>query len=185
MTALRALPNVLTATRLLLAVPIALSIQDGRFGTALLIAAAAGLTDALDGYLARRLDARSRLGAALDPVADKTLIFAVFVSLAAVGLLPVWVAAVVIVRDLIIVGGATAYHFLIGGLEFSPTPLSKLNMAIQVLYLVTVLGNALGGWLPPWLLVAFTTVVLVVAVTSGLQYVVLWSRKAVAARRGV
>lgn len=183
MTPLQTLPNILTVSRLLLALPIALAIQDGRYGAALIVAALAGLTDALDGFLARRLDARSRLGGALDPVADKTLIFAVFVSLSVEGLLPPWVTAVVIARDVIIVSGATAYHFLIGDLEFSPTALSKANMAVQVLFLVTVLANALGGWLPAWVLVAFTTVVLVVAVASGLQYVLLWSGRAIAARR--
>jgi cardiolipin synthase len=179
---LRFLPNLLTGSRLLLALPLALAILDGHFTTALLIAAIAGLTDALDGLLARRLDARSRLGAALDPLADKTLIFAVFASLAAVGMMPAWVAAVVIGRDVVIVSGALAYRLLIGDLEFSPTALSKANMAVQVLFLVTVLGNAVGGWLPAPALVAFTTVVLVVAIASGVQYVVLWSRKAIAAR---
>ncbi|MHA7816337.1 MAG: CDP-alcohol phosphatidyltransferase family protein [Pseudohaliea sp.] len=177
------LPNLLTGARLLLAIPIAAAILDGAFSRALVIAAIAGLTDALDGLLARRLDARSRLGAALDPLADKTLIFAVFASLAAVGMMPAWVAAVVIGRDVIIVSGALAYQLLIGGLEFSPTALSKANMAVQVLFLVTVLGNAIGGWLPAPALVAFTTVVLVIAIASGLQYVVLWSRKAITARR--
>ena len=184
MKALKYLPNLLTGSRLLLALPLALAILDGHFAMALFISAAAGLTDALDGLLARRLDARSRLGAALDPLADKALIFAVFASLAAVGLMPTWVAVVVIARDVVIVSGALAYQLLIGELEFAPTALSKANMAVQVLFLITVLGNAVGSWLPAWVLVAFTTVVLVIAVSSGAQYVVLWSRRAIAIRRG-
>ncbi|KGE04667.1 CDP-alcohol phosphatidyltransferase family protein [Pseudohaliea rubra] len=183
MRLLHFLPNLLTGSRLLLALPLALAIFEGRFSTALIIAAIAGLTDALDGFLARHLDARSRLGAALDPIADKILIFAVFASLAAVGLMPVWVAAVVILRDVVIVSGALAYQLVVGELEFSPTALSKANMAVQVLFLVTILGNAVGGWLPAPALVTLTTVVLILAIASGLQYVVLWSRKAGAVRR--
>ncbi len=136
MNFLKTVPNLLTASRLILAVPLALAILDERYGSALLVAALAGMTDALDGFLARRLNASTRLGAALDPVADKVMILAVFASLAAVGLLPVWLAGVVIGRDLVIVTGALAYRLLIGLLDFQPTLLSKANMALQIGFLV-------------------------------------------------
>lgn len=183
MNFLQTVPNLLTASRLILAVPLALAILDERYGSALLVAALAGMTDALDGFLARRLNASTRLGAALDPVADKVMILAVFASLAAVGLLPGWLAGVVIGRDLVIVTGALAYRLLIGPLDFQPTLLSKANMALQIGFLVLVLSDALLGWLSLPVLNGLIALVVTLALASGLHYVLLWSRKALEARR--
>lgn len=185
MNLLRNLPNLLTGLRLLLALPVAWVILEERYDQALLLAAVAGISDALDGFLARRLQAESRLGALLDPIADKLLILAVFVSAAVVGLLPWWLTGLVILRDLVIVGGALAYRLLIGPLQITPTLLSKANMALQIGFLVLLLAGALSGGLPVALLQLLMAVVAGMALGSGLQYVLLWSRKArLAGRRG-
>ena len=128
---------------------------------------------------------RTRLGALLDPIADKLLILAVFVSAAVVGLLPWWLTGLVILRDLVIVGGALAYRLLIGPLQITPTLLSKANMALQIGFLVLLLAGALSGGLPVALLKLLMALVAGMALGSGLQYVLLWSRKArLAGRRG-
>lgn len=98
----RHLPNALTAARILLTPPIGWLLATGEPRTALPLLAAAALTDAADGWLARRLDARSALGASLDPLADKLLAATVFLGLAASGRLPAWLAALVLGRDLLI-----------------------------------------------------------------------------------
>lgn len=176
------LPNALTLLRLLLALPVGYLIVQGQFGAALLVGLLAGVTDALDGLLARRLDAQSRFGAALDPAADKILITTAFLSMAHVGLVPWPVAIVVVLRDLVIVLGAGCYQLLIGELELQPTGLSKSNMFIQVGYCLLVLVAALLPGVPHYLLQAAALLVLAVAVASGLDYVISWTRRALANR---
>ena len=172
------LPNALTILRLFLALPVGYLIVQGQFGPALIVGLLAGVTDALDGFLARKLKAYSRFGAALDPVADKILVTTTFLSMAYVGLAPWWLALVVLLRDLVIVLGAGCYHWLIGNLEMEPTALSKSNMFIQVGYCLLVLGAALLSSVPREPLQAGAVLVVVAAVASGLDYVITWTRRA-------
>ena len=181
---LRLIPNALTLLRLLLALPVGWLILREQFAPALAVGIVAGLTDAVDGWLARRLNAYSRFGAALDPVADKTLMFVVFISMAIVGLVPWFVAAVVIIRDLVILAGATAYHGLIDELELEPTALSKSNTFVQIGYCILVLAGALLPAIPEALLIASTLLVIAVSVISGIDYVISWSRRAMSMRAG-
>lgn len=182
MQGLQYLPNALTASRLVMAVPIALLILRNDYGWALGLGIVAGITDALDGFAARRLQAHSRIGAGMDAAADKLLMLCVFLALAHVGLLPWWLAAVVIGRDLVIVTGATAYHVLIGPFDFAPTALSKLNMGVQVVFLVAVLADALIPIIPPAVDTVLALLLAVMAIASGMQYVLSWSRRAVRVR---
>ena len=181
---LRYLPNALTLLRLLLAVPLGILILREEYGLALGTGIIAGLTDALDGFFARRLGVFSRFGAALDPVADKTLVTVMFLCFASVGLIPWWLAITVIARDAIIVTGALCYQWLIGPLEFSPTGLSKANMFLQLAFCVLVLLVQLVPAIPDGMITGGGIVVLVIAVASGTDYVISWTRKALAAREG-
>lgn len=185
MRGLKHIPNALTATRLLMALPIAVLILRSEYGWALSLGIIAGITDALDGFFARRLDAQSAFGAGLDAVADKLLMLGMFLSLAAVGLVPWWLAALVIGRDLVIVIGAGAYRLVIGPFEFAPTILSKLNMGVQVVFLAIVLGDALSPTLSPAMHTGLTALVAVVAFSSGLHYVLSWSRRAIEAEGAI
>jgi len=106
-------------------------------------AALLGISDGVDGYLARRYDWTSRFGAILDPVADKLLLMVTFILLAYTGHLPVWLTSVVIGRDLVIVAGATTYHILFGEYEFSPTLLGKLSTSMQ--FILVLLASRFGG----------------------------------------
>lgn len=181
---LRYLPNALTTLRLLLALPLGLLILDHQYSLALGIGFFAGITDALDGFAARKLGYFSRLGAALDPIADKTLVTIAFLCLASVELIPWYVAIAIISRDVIIVSGALCYHFLVGHFEFAATRLSKLNMAVQIAFCVLVLTAQLFPAVPALALDLATVAVLAIAVISGMDYVLTWSRKARQQNRG-
>ena len=170
------LPNLVTFARLGLLPVILWAIHGRDHHFAFWLFIAAGLGDALDGYLARRLGQFSALGALLDPVADKLTMLGVGLLLMLQGLLPAWLFAAVVLRDLVIVGGALAYRLLRGRLEMAPTRLSKLNTALEFLLFALVLavaGGAPDDWLRP-----LTMLVCASVAASGTQYVWLWGRKA-------
>jgi cardiolipin synthase len=175
---LRYLPNCLTLSRLLLAGPLGFLILQGRYREALVVGALAGLTDALDGFFARRLNAHSRFGAALDPIADKVLVTVAFLSFAQTGLIPWYLALAVILRDLVILLGASCYHWLIGPFEFAATPLSKANMFIQIAFCILVLLVQLLPAMTPATLTLGAAAVLFFAGASGADYVIKWSARA-------
>jgi cardiolipin synthase (CMP-forming) len=180
---LRYLPNSLTILRLLLALPLGVLILREQYTAALLVGAIAGLSDALDGLIARRLNAMSNFGAALDPVADKILITVTFLCLAEVALVPWYLAIAVIARDLVIVAGAVCYYKLIGPYEFSASSLSKSNMFIQIIFCVLVLLSQVVDAIPPQVTIFGTAAVLFLAAASGFDYVMSWTIKAIEARK--
>ncbi len=184
---LRHLPNLITALRIALIVPLCRLIDDGRYEGALLVAAIAGFSDALDGFLAKRFGWQSWIGGMLDPIADKLLLMAAFVWLALAGDLPAWLAAVVVGRDVAIVAGAIAYHNLVGRFDAAPSALSKITTVIQIGFVLIELVR-----LSHWIEISSPTRTLLIAITaaftiaSGLHYMVVWglrARRAVAARR--
>ena len=180
----RHLPNALTGLRMLLVAPLAWLILNHRYDVALVVAAVAGLSDALDGYFAKHFGWQSWLGGILDPIADKLMLVACFVCLGLVGAHPEWLSWIVVGRDVVIVAGAVAYHNLIGRISAQPTLFSKLTTCIQIAYVLTQLvdlSSALS--LPPVVLQALIWTTAICTVASGLQYIVIWSTKAVRARR--
>ena len=174
----RHLPNALTVLRMLLVVPLAWLILDRRYEGALLIAAGAGATDALDGLLAKHFGWQSWLGGVLDPIADKLMLLACFLTLGIIGAHPPWLTWLVIGRDVVIVTGAAVYHFCIGRLSAQPTLLSKFTTCLQIVYVLAQLLH-LTSWfeIPRAVAVLMWTTVLF-TVVSGLHYVVVWSLKA-------
>ena len=180
----RHLPNALTVLRMALVVPLAWMIRESRYDEAVVVAAVAGLTDALDGFLAKHLGWQSWLGGVLDPIADKLMLVACFLTLGLVGAHPDWLTWLVVGRDAVIVAGAVAWHNLIGRIHAQPTRLSKLTTVVQIVYVLAQLLH-LSHWLdlPPRLLQALIAVTAVVTAVSGLQYVLVWSRKALRWRK--
>ena len=140
------LPNAISLVRVALVAPILALLLNGRHDIALLLFFVAGFSDGLDGYLAKRFDWHSRTGALLDPIADKLLVAGTFVTLSITGDLPVWLAAIVVLRDVVIVGGAMAYNFLVRPVEGEPTRISKLNTAFELLLVLFVISRAGFGW---------------------------------------
>jgi len=180
---LRHLPNALTGLRMLLVAPLAWLILAGRYDIALVVAAVAGLTDAFDGFLAKRCGWQSWLGGILDPIADKLMLVGCFVSLGLVGAHPEWLTWLVVGRDVVIVVGAVVYHNLIGRVSAQPTLFSKFTTCIQITYVLAQLVN-LSTWfgLPRGALVYLIWLTAVCTVASGAQYVVVWSARAMRAR---
>lgn len=175
---LRHLPNVLTVTRIVAVIPLVGLMWTGHYWGALAVAMVAGVSDMLDGQLARRFGWQSQFGGWADPAADKILMSASYVTLALMGVLPVWLAALVIFRDAIIAGGALLYRGLFGQFKAQPTLLSKATTLAQVLLIWLELLILAG--LPAPQAINFGAV-LSVGVLTGLtlvQYVWLWSHRA-------
>jgi len=177
------LPNLICVLRILLVVPIVLALLDGNQQLSLVLILVAGVSDGLDGYLAKRFGWRSRLGGILDPAADKILLVAVYVTLVWTGLVPFWLMAVVLARDLVIVSGSLAYQWLIAPVWPEPSRVSKLNTAVQLLLCLAVLAAEAFGWPPRPLIVLLGAGVLVTSVVSGLDYVIRWTGRALDASR--
>lgn len=175
---LRWLPNAISIMRIALVAPILWLMIEGRFEPAIVLFFIAGFSDGLDGYLAKRFNWHTRLGALLDPVADKLLVAGAFITLVYTGHVPVWLALVVVLRDVIIVGGATAYNFFVGPVEGEPTRISKLNTALELLYVLFVLSRAAYEWPPEISTTILGAGVLVTVVVSGIDYVWSWTRRA-------
>ncbi len=193
---LAALPNLLSGLRILLVLPFSVLLLREQFAPALGLFVAAAVTDGIDGWLARRFNWQSQLGALLDPAADKLLIAVSLILLSWMAFAPVWVVVVVLVRDIVIVAGALAYRRLIGPVTYGSTRLSKICTVLQLLLIVALLLQPL--LLPPPLqeaqalatqqstasaLVAQAVSLLAVAVAalamlSGADYVRTWARKA-------
>jgi len=175
---LKWLPNAISLMRIALVPPTLLLVIDGEYGWALLLFWIAGASDGIDGYLAHRFDWGTRLGALLDPIADKLLVAGMFITLAYTGHIPVWLAAIVILRDVVIIGGATAYNFFVKPVQGEPTLISKINTVLQLMYLLFVLSRAAFEWPDKITLTILGASVLVTVVISGVDYVLSWSRRA-------
>jgi cardiolipin synthase len=143
----------------------------------------AGLSDALDGFLARRFDWRTRLGGLLDPAADKLLMFAVFVTLTWLGWVPVWFTAVIVGRDIIIIAGTIVYTLTVAPLHGEPTKASKVNTVLQILFLLLTVNHAWLGWPREIGLQAVGAAILVTIAISTVQYVTTGMTRLREARR--
>ncbi len=172
------LPNIISLLRVMLVLPTVWALVHDRYGLALVLFAVCGASDALDGYLAKRYAWTSRLGAILDPLADKTLLVATYVTLAWLGAIPRWLTIAVVGRDLIIVAGALAYHFLIGRFELAPTWLSKANTLMQIVLVMAVMLDRAVPGVPAPVLVSLIYGVLLTTVLSGVDYMIIWGRRA-------
>jgi cardiolipin synthase (CMP-forming) len=144
------LPNLISLARLMLA-PLSVDmIVERRWPEALAIFLIAGLSDALDGWIARRFDLRSELGAYLDPLADKALLVCNYVTLAAVGLIPLYLATLVVSRDLMIVGAVILCWVMDKPMAIHPSFLSKTNTAAQIAFVALLLGALAFQFATPW-----------------------------------
>jgi cardiolipin synthase len=152
-------------------------ILNGRLDLAFWMFVGAGVSDAADGWLARVRDARSALGAVLDPVADKLLLVCVYVTLAAIGVLPDWLAILVVFRDLVIVGGVLVLWVLGDTPRIRPLMVSKLNTAAQIALAALALLLAGFGLRADWLLSAAVWAVAGTTLASGAAYVAATLRR--------
>jgi cardiolipin synthase len=175
---LRNLPNLICLARIALLWPILALLAVHDYGWAAAWFLVAGVSDLADGYVAKRFGWTSELGKWLDPVADKCLLITVFVVAAWAGLVPRWLTAVVITRDVMIALGALIYLAWLGPLQGHPTIASKLNTLVQLAYLFGVLLYKASGFPPAVLLQLGTMLTLVTTVLSGIGYVTEYARRA-------
>jgi len=169
------IPNLLSLARMALVPLFVISILEGRVDRALWVFAVAGVSDALDGFIARVWKQQSALGLYLDPAADKLLLVSSYVVLAIPNLhpgytIPAWVSALVVTRDVVIVVVALILYLAAGVKRFPPSPISKVNTVVQVAAVVLVL---LSGVMPKLELAAAAGIHLVALLTfgSGIDYI--------------
>ena len=170
------LPNFITIARLI-AVPLIvwLMIAD-RFVEATVLFVLAGISDAADGFIAKRFGATSELGRYLDPIADKALLVSVFVTLGFNGILPAWLIVLVVSRDLFIIGGMLLAYVLANPMPVHPLWVSKVNTAAQILLITFVLGDRAGGTSLDTLIWSTVMMVAGLTVASAGAYLVEWVR---------
>jgi cardiolipin synthase len=172
------IPNAISLMRIFLIAPIIILFVNDEFGWALGLFVIAGLSDGVDGYIAKKYGWDTRLGAFLDPAGDKLLVAWSFGTLAFLGHIPVWLAVIVILRDVIIVAGSFIYHYLVRRLEGDPTFISKFNTGLEFAFLIFVMSKAAFGWPDDITITVVGAAVLVTVVISGYDYVSGWIRSA-------
>ncbi len=165
------IPNQLTLLRMLL-VPVFVTFMIyKRWGSALFVFVTAALTDALDGYLARRLNQKTLLGAVMDPLSDKVMMVSSFVVLSEQGLLPPWLTVIVVSRDALLVGGVVLLRlFGTGELRIEPAFVGKLTTFFQVLTVAAVLSFKVASFSPGMLLRVLYGVTAAMTLLSGYVY---------------
>lgn len=177
-SSLRHLPNLISAARIVLVVPIIWSLLNRDFSLAIWLFLIAGASDGLDGFLAKHYGWSSRLGGILDALADKFLLVSTFVCLWWLGIFPWWLVLSVLARDLVIVTGAVVYNYRIEAVQPEPSMISKLNTVLQIaLAAVGVIELGFGG-VPVWLMQTLIWSVMLTILLSGADYVLEWSRRA-------
>jgi len=171
------MPNAITLARLLAVPAVVWLIVRGWYEAALWLFLIASLSDAVDGWLARRLGQVTRLGSLLDPIADKALLVSVFAALGVRGLLPAWLVILVVFRDALIVSGWLLRQLLTPSAQaIRPHWLSKLNTCAQLAFAAGAL--AMLAWhfrIPPAAEIAYAVVAATTAVSGGV-YVAVWMR---------
>ena len=176
---LRHLPNALTLARLLAIIPFLTFLYQQEYVFAFYTFVLAGLTDGLDGWLARSFSWQSMLGSFLDPLADKLLIALSFLSLAFIGKLPGWLVALVFMRDFTISLGVIAwYWFIRKKIEFNPTRLSKLNTVLQLSLVTLCLFELAFFTFAPYLKETLMYLTAITTAASYIDYVWTWGKKA-------
>ncbi|MBW1973996.1 MAG: CDP-alcohol phosphatidyltransferase family protein [Deltaproteobacteria bacterium] len=163
-------PNILTVIRILLTPLLVWLLLDGRMSSALCVFFVAGVTDGLDGFIARTFNQKSRLGTYLDPLADKLLLDTTFILLAYLHIIPTWLTIIVVSRDAIIVLGVFLFFLNHIYFEVKPSLPSKLTTLSQILTALVALSSSL--WNPHWFLLSFIfTVTAIFTIVSGLHYI--------------
>ena len=173
------LPNALSIIRIILTVPIVIALLKGQYVLTVWLFLLAGVTDALDGWIAKQFSFQSRLGSILDPMADKILLTCTFLTLYWVEILPLWLLLLICVREIIIVAGALGY-FLgeISGESglLQPTLISKFNTVLQITLVLFLLLIQFTVEFAEWLEIVFIIVATSTAL-SGADYMWLWIKK--------
>jgi cardiolipin synthase (CMP-forming) len=170
------IPNLITLGRILLVPVVVWAIASGAMWIAFVLFLAAGVSDAVDGFLAKRFHMTTMLGAYLDPLADKALIVSIYLTLGINNLIPGWLVILVVSRDIMIVG-AVMLSWLVGSpLKVKPLLVSKLNTVAQIVFACVVLGTLGFGYQVPMLTLVLMGLVAALTLLSVAAYVAEWVR---------
>lgn len=172
---LQQLPNLITVSRVALVPVLILLLKDHDYLAALIVFTVAGVSDALDGYLAKKLDVRSHFGAVLDPAADKLLLVSAYVMLTWLEHIPFWLLLTVAFRDVLIVGGYLLYTTHAGPVQMRPSWLSKLNTLVQIALVCVILAAQAAGLAWTAVVNALIYAVFATTVASGAHYLWTWT----------
>ena len=173
------LPNIISFLRILLVAPIVWALLNHRYDLAVVLFVIAGISDGVDGYLAKRFGWESRFGGVLDAIADKLLLVSTFIVLWFLAVFPLWLVALIILRDLLIVGGGVIYNLKVEKFNAEPSLMSKLNTVLQIV-LATVGVLSLGLLdVAPMVIDVLSWAVAITVVLSGFGYANTWGRRVV------
>ena len=173
------IPNILTILRIFLTLPIFITLLQEHYTVAILLFIIAGISDALDGFIAKYFKFQTFLGSILDPLADKILLISSFVALFLLNLLPMWLLILIFFRDAIIIAAAVGYFF---ATEYNkndlivPTNLSKINTILQIMLVVLLILAQLYDFLDKYIYVCIIITATSTAL-SGADYTWLWLKK--------
>ena len=171
------LPNLLTLMRIVMVPVVVVLLNAQEYSYALLVFTLAGITDGLDGWIAKKYQFESALGAMLDPIADKLLLVSTYTMLAVLGDIPFWLLVLVIFRDLLIVGGYWILVAMDKKAEIQPIFVSKLNTFFQILLVVLVLVHQSEWLMLDFLVSATISMVVLTTISSGICYVRIGMRQ--------
>jgi cardiolipin synthase len=174
MVSISQLPNLITISRIALAPVLILFLKEEQYAASLAVFVIAGVSDGLDGFIAKRFHCESRLGSILDPLADKTLLVSSYVMLMLLNHLPFWLMLTVAFRDLLIVSGYLVYTSMVGPVQMRPSWLSKLNTFMQIALVMVILGQQAFQLVYAPMVDALIYAVLLTTVASGLHYLWTW-----------
>lgn len=173
------LPNFLSILRIILTLPVILSIIKEQYYLALILFCLAGITDILDGWIARKFSMQTQLGSMIDPLADKFLLISTFISLLWMGILPLWLFLIIFIRDLIIVSVALGYFIGKDNAKnnlISPSWIGKLNTFLQIFLVVFLIYTQINEVIDMWVTIGFI-IIATLAFVSWLDYTWLWFKK--------
>ncbi len=168
------IPNIITLARILSVPALIWFILAGQYSIAFLIFMLAGISDGVDGFLAKRFGWKTELGAYLDAVADKTLLVSIFIALGIIGLLPAWIVIGVVARDLLIIGAVLLSWILENPVTIKPSYVSKVNTTAQILLAGLVLANAGFNLDLHGVIAALVLVVAILTLWSAFDYMLTW-----------
>ncbi len=170
------IPNLITLGRILLVPIVVWAITSGEMWIAFVLFVAAGISDAVDGFLAKRFHMATELGAYLDPLADKALIVSIYISLGVNDAIPRWLVILVVSRDILIVGGIMLSWLVGNPLKIKPLLVSKLNTVAQIVFACVVLGSLGFDIKADMLTLGLMALVTALTLLSVAAYVVEWVR---------
>lgn len=170
-------PNLLTLARIAMVPYLVVLLQQQSYSLALIVFIVAGVSDGVDGYIAKKYNAKTKLGAILDPLADKALLVSSYVMLSIMQLIPFWLVVTVVFRDIIIIAGYLIMEMFFGTVTMQPLRVSKVNTVVQITFVILMLTSLAWSLDLSLLIKLVAYLVFLTSVVSGAAYVYIWSIK--------